>query len=275
MKNQSIDMKILTILILLLTSLAGPAFSQNDSPYRTSLKADGPVVIAGAGLSYLGLTLIQNKDDLTTAEVLSRSKSDVNGFDRFAAGNYSNSADKASYYPFYASFAMPVAMLLNGNESKKAGQVLILYFETMAVTGAMYTLTAGSVQRSRPYVYSADAPMAERMDKKAQRSFYAGHTAATAAATFFAAKVFQDFNPDSRAKPYVWAAAAVIPATVGYLRLKSGRHFLSDNLLGYAMGAASGILVPQLHKKSTDSGISMMPVVSPGSKGVALSYTFK
>lgn len=259
-------------LIMLVSNLA---YSQDDSPYRTNFKTDGPVIAAGVGLSYLGLTLIQNKDDLTTAEVLGKSKSDVNFFDRGTAGNYSNKADKDSYYPFYAAFAMPVVMLFNHNESQKAGQVLALYVETMAITGAMYSLTAGSVQKSRPYVYSSDAPMAERMDRKAQRSFYAGHTAATAAATFFAAKVFSDFNPDSRAKPYVWVAAAAIPATVGYLRLKSGRHFLSDNLLGYAVGAASGILVPQLHKKTSDAGIGLVPLVSPDSKGLALSYTFK
>jgi membrane-associated phospholipid phosphatase len=262
------------ILLVFCSLLTNVAFSQNDSPYRTSFKKDGPVIVAGVGLSYLGLTLIKNKDDLTTAEVLSKSKSNVNFFDRGTAGYYSNKADKDSYIPFYGSFAMPIVMLLNHNERSKAGQVLTLYFETMAITGAMYTLTAGSVQRSRPFVYSANAPMDERMDKKAQRSFFAGHTAATAAATFFAAKVFQDFNPDSRAKPYVWVAAAAIPATVGYLRLKSGRHFLSDNLLGYAVGAASGILVPQLHKKSTDSGISLTPIVSPYSKGASLSYTF-
>lgn len=261
-------------LFFVFTLLINFAFSQDNSPYRTSFKADAPIIAGGVGLSYLGLTMIRNKDALTQAEVLSRSKSDVNSFDRGAAGNYSNSSDKASYYPFYASFVMPFAMLLNDKEGKKAGQVLVLYLETMAITGTMYTLTAGSVQRSRPLVYSSKAPMSERTDKDSQRSFYAGHTAATAAATFFVAKVFQDFNPDSQAKPYVWVAAAVIPATVGYLRLRSGMHFLSDNIIGYAVGAATGIVVPQLHKKSSGSNISLVPVMIPDYKGMALSYTF-
>ena len=102
----------------------------------------------------------------------------------------------------------------------------------MAITGAMFTLTDGILNRSRPYVYGTIAPLEKRLGKTGQRSFYAGHTAATAAATFFAAKVFQDFNPDSTAKPYVWVASAAIPAFVGYLRYKSGLHFMSDNLLG-------------------------------------------
>jgi membrane-associated phospholipid phosphatase len=266
-------MKSLISLFLAL-AISNVVFSQNNSPYNTSFKTDAPILVAGVGLSYWGLTIIKNKKPLTQAQVLSKSKSDVNFFDRGAAGNYSNSLDDASYYPFYASFAMPFATLLNNNVGQKAGQVIVLYLETMAITGTMYAITAGSVQRSRPLVYSSSAPMSERMDKDAQRSFYAGHTAATAAATFFAAKVFQDFNPDSGAKPYVWTTAAVIPAAVGYLRLKSGRHFLSDNLIGYGLGAATGILVPQLHKNPSGTNITITPLMLPDYNGMALTYAF-
>lgn len=261
--------------LILIFFISNIAFAQDDSPYRTSFATDAPIIAGGIGLSYWGLSMIKNKDSLTRAEVLSLSKSDVNFFDRGAAGNYSNSLDEASYFPFYASFAMPFAMLLNKNVGKKAGQVMVLYLETMALTSTMYTLTAGNIQRSRPLVYSSAAPMSERTDKDAQRSFYAGHTAATAAATFFAAKVFHDFNPGSRARPYVWITAAAVPAVVGYLRLKSGRHFLSDNILGYGLGAATGLLVPQVHKRSSDTGFSLMPAAAPGYKGMVLSYRLK
>ncbi|WP_207421411.1 phosphatase PAP2 family protein [Desertivirga brevis] len=255
-------------------SISGQSRGKAESPYETSWKVDGPVIAGTLGLNFLGLSLIKNKEGLTEAEVAMKNKANVNGIDRFAAGNYSENADKISYYPFYASFAMPVALLLNKKVGSKAGQVMALYIETMAVTGALYSITAGSVNRSRPYVYSAEAPMDERTKKGARRSFFAGHTAATASATFFAAKVYNDFNPDSKAKPYVWAAAAVIPAAVGYYRLKSGNHFLTDNLLGYAVGAGAGILVPHLHKKGTPNNLSVVPVTTPEYKGLNLSYTF-
>jgi hypothetical protein len=62
---------------------------------------------------------------------------------------------------------------------------------------------------------------------------------------------------------------------VGYLRLKAGKHFLSDNLLGYAVGASAGILVPHLHKKASTLGLQITPVSSPiEGDGVALTYTF-
>ncbi|MEJ7780440.1 MAG: phosphatase PAP2 family protein [Daejeonella sp.] len=265
-----------SIIYILLCSLTiNTAIAQVDSPYETSLKVDGPLILGSLGLGYLGLSMIKNKEALTTAELAAKSKDDVNGFDRFTAGNFSERADKDSYIPFYASFAAPVVMLLNKNESRKAGQIMVLFTESMAITGAMFSISAGSVYRSRPLVYSTAAPIDKRMDKDSQRSFYAGHTAATATATFFLAKVFQDFNPDSRARPYVWAGAALVPAAIGYLRLKAGQHFLSDNLLGYALGAGVGILVPQLHKKGDSSSFSISPSMNPDYKGATLLYSLK
>jgi hypothetical protein len=247
------------------------AFAQDDSPYKTSFIVDAPIIAGGLGLGYLGVSMIKNKPDLTDAELAAKSVNDVNGFDRFSAGNYSDRANKDSYIPFYASFAAPVLMLLNKNEGKKAGQVLVLFTESMAVTGALFSMSAGGVERSRPLVYSSRAPLEKRKDGDSQRAFYAGHTAATATATFFLAKVFQDFNPDSKAKPYIWAGAAAVPAVVGYLRLKAGEHFLSDNLIGYAVGAGVGILVPQLHKKTNKGNLSFSPAMIDGKQGVRLA----
>ncbi|MBF9251834.1 phosphatase PAP2 family protein [Pontibacter sp. 172403-2] len=267
-------MKQILAILAILTLFARPAICQSDSPYNTSLKVDGPVIVAGMGLSYYGLTLMQDKEGLTAAEAMALQKSDVNSFDRFSAGWHSLSAKNTSDFPFYGSFAAPVLLLLNDNVRSKAGQVFVLYVETMAVTGALFTMANGNYPRTRPLAYSPDVAISDKTTANARSAFFAGHTAAAASASFFAAKIFNDFNPDSRARPYVWAAAAAVPATVGYLRLRAGKHFLSDNLIGYAVGAASGILVPQLHKKSNETDISLIPVSSPEYNGAVLTYTF-
>lgn len=270
-------MKNTTLIILsaLLISCGG-ASAQSQSPYETSFKYDGPAIAAGIGLSYLGLTLIKNKDALTATEVASKSKDDVFFIDRFAAGNYSEQADKDSYIPFYGSFAVaPIVALLDKDQRSHFGQISVMFVETMSAAAASFTLAAGLVQRSRPLVYNTNVPLELRQDKDEQRSFFAGHTAATAAATFFAAKVYSDFHPDSKLKPYIWTAAAIIPASVGYLRLKGGKHFLTDNLLGFGVGAACGILVPQLHKKGNKSNLSISPVVGYNYQGMGLNYKFK
>ena len=66
--------------------------------------------------------------------------------------------------------------------------------------------------------------------------------------------------------------AAAVPAVVGYNRLKAGKHFLSDNLIGYLVGSSVGILVPQLHKKGM-KGVSVVPIMGPYN-GMAATFTF-
>jgi hypothetical protein len=279
-----------TLITLILFKLSFGAFAQSDSvsvssgstssgsnpsPYVTKFKVDAPVIAAGLGLTAIGFRAIQNKDALTIEEVKALDKKDVNGFDRFSAGWFSPEADDASYIPFYASFVYPVIGLLNKNTGRKAGQVGVMYLETMATTGALFTLAAGFVERPRPLVYrtESDITMGKRQSKNSQRAFFAGHTAATAAASFFAAKVFADFNPDSKLKPYVWGAAALTAGSVGYLRLKAGQHFLSDNILGFGIGMATGILVPHFHKKKNAvEGLSLQPYALPGYGGMAMTY---
>jgi hypothetical protein len=251
----------------------------SQSPYKISWKLDAPWVGVGLGLNVLGFKLIQDKDDLTIDELNDLSKDDVPGIDRFLAGNYSDSADKVSYYPFYGSFAVPVIMMVaDGNMRSNAGQISVMFVESMATTGALYTITAGLVDRARPLVYNTSVPEEDRRESGAQRSFFAGHTAATASATFFAAKIYNDFYPNSAAKPYVWTAAAIVPAWVAYLRAEAGKHFLTDNIVGYAVGAASGILIPELHKRE-EQNFQVSPAMGVDIRGnefqgLSFSYSF-
>jgi uncharacterized membrane protein YoaK (UPF0700 family) len=251
---------LLFILVTLCTS--SPGFGQQRSPYRTDFAIDAPITGALIIGTAVGLNGMKRKDGLTDGEAFALRREDVNGFDRFAAGYYSESAKRISDYPFYGSLAAPVALfLLDKDMNKKFGQLGALYIQTLAVTGTLFTSTVALVERSRPLAYNSSLELDQRSNRNSTNSFFAGHTAATATATFFMAKVFNDFHPNSTARPYVWAAAAAVPATVGYLRLRAGKHFLSDNIVGYAVGAGAGILVPHLHKANrSGKGFSLIPL---------------
>jgi len=265
----------LTLFTFFNTTIAQDTPKVYTSPYKTNFTIDAPLITGGIGLTALGVKLINDKRDLTPAELATKTRESIPWFDRSSVGFYSKKADDDSYIPFQASFAMPVLMaLINKNQRHKIGQVLVLYVETMAITGALFTMATGNVYRSRPYVYNTSLPDDLRKGKNSQRAFYAGHTAAAAAATFFMAKTFQDFNPGSKAIPYVWAFSASVPALVGYLRYKAGMHFLSDNLLGYALGAGAGILVPQLHKIKQLKNVTFSPAIDGNSRGLAVTYKF-
>ncbi len=261
---------------------------KSDSPYEWKWVRDGIWTGAALGASAYGLILIKNKEDLPSEEEINftdpqllQDKIDNLPFlDKWLAGKHSESANSISDIPFALSFAVPFAFLFDDEINDHTGQYIGLYIESLATTAALFTITAGLVDRSRPYVYdnSGDTPNDRRFKNNGQRSFYSGHVAATATATFFAAKAFSDFNPDANGKIFIWGGAAVLPAAVGVFRMEAGQHFLSDVLVGYVLGAGTGILVPELHKKKNES-IDIYP--SSGTSfngdsynGMAFRYTF-
>lgn len=267
--------KIFLKTFLLLTILISNqlSFSQIESPYNTDFYKDGAWVLGGFALTGLGFYTVLNKDDLTLQELNNLSKDDIWSIDRWAAGNFSESASNLSDIPFYGAFATPFLFLLDSKTRKKAGQLSVLYLETLTTTAAMFTLTAGLIDKSRPKVYNPDVPLSTRLSNNSQRSFYSGHVAATAASLFFAVQVFSDFFPESKAKPYLWTVAAVVPAIVGYYRIEAGKHFLTDSILGYAIGAATGILIPRLHRKK-NTNLSFTANAALDFKSLGIRYVF-
>jgi membrane-associated phospholipid phosphatase len=85
------------------------------------------------------------------------------------------------------------------------------------------------------------------MESDARKSFFSGHSSMTACNTFFAAKIWSDMHPNSKLKPWVWTAAAAVPAYAALQRVQAGKHYPSDVIVGLAVGAAMGYLIPQIH----------------------------
>ena len=249
--------------------------TNSNSPYTTKFVTDGLVITGAVGVTLLGYSLIKNKNDLTPAELATKTKDNLPFFDRGVAGNYSDKANKDSYILFDASYAIPLlAAALNKNERTKFGQVTGLYVETIGITGALYTLTAGLVYRSRPFVYGDKAPLDKRLDKGGQRSFYGGHVATTAAATFLTAKLFSTFNPDSKLTPYLYVGAGGLTALMAYERMRAGYHFFSDCVVSAIIGAGTAFLIPGLHKNKNFRDVSIAPDVIYGNTGFRLTYHF-
>ncbi len=270
------------LIIILFALLSLSTFSQNNiSPYEWNWTTDGIWTGAALAGSAGGLLLIQNKEDISMEELnrVLANRDNINFLDKWVAGNDSEDASTLSDIPFALSFVAPFALLFDDEANEHSGQLFGIYIESLATTASLYAITAGLVNRSRPYVYSDAIPDERRTRNNGQRSFYSGHVAATTTATFFTAKVFQDFNPDSKGVPYVWTGAAILPLTVGYLRMEAGQHFLTDVLLGYGLGAVVGYYTPELHKKGNEQKLSFGTFTDMTPKGeryqcVGLSFKF-
>ena len=232
---------------------------QAPSPYHTQFAVDAPLTVGLAGLSATGLYLVRQKRVASAADLAALDRQQVLVIDRFSAGYYSEQAQVISDALCYGTLAVvPALLAFDPNVHGRYGQAAGLYLETMTTTAAIFTLTVGTVYRYRPYLYGPEGG-SKRGGPIATDSFFGGHTAHAATATFFAAQVFHDFNPGSKAQPYVWGAAAAVPAVVAYFRIRAGKHFLTDNLVGYAVGATVGVLVPRLHRTTTGLDATALP----------------
>ncbi|WP_130733586.1 phosphatase PAP2 family protein [Flavobacterium sp. J27] len=226
------------------------SLGKNSSSYLTDLVTDGSIIVKTAGINTVSLLLIKNKKTLTEAKLEQLNSNNIWFVDRSSAGNYNKETSAKSDIPLYASLAVPFLFTLNKNTREYARQLSVMYVEAVGLSLVTFTMTSALVEKSRSKVYNTNLSWDQRLESNKKHSFFSGHVATATAYTFFAAQVYPDFYPNSKAKPYIWLGAAILPAAVGFYRVKGRNHFLSDAIVGYIIGATSGILVPKLHKKT-------------------------
>lgn len=220
-----------------------------QSPYKLS----GPQEAAwlggsGAGIG-LSVGLHYRHQPFTPEQVAALDPGRVPAFDRYALRHYSSFARKSSDVALFSTLAIPALLLLDPDIRPDAGTVGVLLGEAFLVNTAL-TLTAKElVRRPRPFTYNPGVPLTDKLDRDARLSFFSGHTSTAAAMTFATAAIWSEYHPGSDWKPLVWTSAVLVPATVGYLRMRAGKHFLSDVAAGFVVGAATGWLVPYLHRR--------------------------
>ncbi len=232
------------------------------------------LALTGAGGIALGLGMhLENRTTLFTPnELETLDPAGINAFDRIATGFHSVQAHRASNYVFYGSFSLPLLLLAGKEPRDDFGVIAALWGETLALNAGATMLSKHSFRRPRPFVFDENVGMSRKLTSNAKASFISGHTSMTAANAFFAAKIFTDYYPESRWKPVVWGVAATLPALTGYLRVRAGRHYPTDVIGGYAVGALIGWGVPQLHRDKAlkERGLS----IGGGMSGIWVGWEF-
>ncbi|MEM9025251.1 MAG: phosphatase PAP2 family protein, partial [Bacteroidota bacterium] len=195
--------------------------------------------------------------------------------DRHAADGYDRSLVEASDWLLYGSYALPLTLLANRQTRKDFGTISVMMAEVLLVTNDITSITKSTTQRVRPFVYNSEAPLEDKTTKNAKLSFISGHTSNVAAMSFFTAKVISDYSDNRALKRVTWSLAIALPATVGFMRYQSGKHFATDVLAGYAVGALVGYLVPALHKrKSNRLDISLAPGIGQTPSQLGMRWRF-
>ena len=264
------DMKILLFIVvsgLFLLLITDHSLAQ--SPYHLNWQKETSVLVAGSLTAGLGLYYRSKTPILQIDEIELLDKSSINSFDRVAIDNYSSAADRWSDVFWGGSHLIPLLYLTNKNSKSDFGKIGALYGEAFLLNASVTGLIKYTARRSRPFVYNPIVDIEKKLSRTARTAFLSGHTSMTATSCFFVAKVYSDYFPNSSWKPYIWTGAAIIPALTGYLRIKAGKHYPTDTIAGYALGAAVGVLVPQLHKNQNDRLTAF-----GGGSGVVLRWRF-
>ncbi len=211
-------------------------------------KLDGSLLGSG-GVSFgLGFYFMGKVEPLTEEQIRKLDPLNVNSIDRPTTRKWSTKAHHFSDIALHTSFYSQFALLLDNNSRDEIGTVGTMMAEVIMINNGITNILKGTAKRKRPFTYNPNAPLDLKLHKNGRFSFFSGHASNSAAFSFFTAKVYSDNNPGSKWNPYVWSAAATLPALTSLLRVKAGKHFPTDVIVGYAVGAAVGFLVPELHK---------------------------
>ncbi len=245
--------------------------------YNVNLHIDIPVTAVAMATNFWGLNIVDSKPHLDSLTIIGLDANDINRFDRSATrqdAGFAPTARTISDFGMYGSYALPLLLLADKKIRQDWGELLLLFLETQAIVGNLYSWgSAIHIDRIRPLVYNPDVPWNEKTGARTKNSFYSGHTSSSASASFFVAKVYNDYHPELGNKKYlIYSLALIPPVFTGLFRYKGMKHFPTDTIVGLMVGAGTGILIPQLHK-ITRPNLAIVPFGGEVN-GLALSLKF-
>ncbi|MEM7373709.1 MAG: phosphatase PAP2 family protein [Bacteroidota bacterium] len=226
--------------------------AQEESPYQIHRSLDISLGASALTLATTSYLLSLQVDPLTSSQLASLSPTDIPGFDRSATNTWRPGIAKASDVLLIGGMLSPGLFIFSRRIRSDIGVQLLMGAETYFSTFALTQTTKLAVLRNRPLTYiSTNDPelLAIQMKPSSRFSFFSGHTSMAATMCWYTASVYDQYFPRSSARPLVWAAAASVPAVVGWMRVRSGKHFATDVIVGYLVGAGIGWLIPRLHRK--------------------------
>ncbi|MEZ4403138.1 MAG: phosphatase PAP2 family protein [Kofleriaceae bacterium] len=167
----------------------------------------------------------------------------VNALDCVAIGQFSATADATSDALFLTSLAVPVGLELGrglDDDSLRRGGA---YLGAVGATAALAGLVKYTVRRDRPYTQSRDPAVVAytRTAAGTDHSFFSGHTSIAYAALTSGALLYNPTSQGDGARLAVWAGAGALAGSTGMLRIRAGRHYPTDVLVGAGVGIGLGL----------------------------------
>src|ERR1700690_808653 len=253
------DNRLATVFILAGAAL-GPGLARADAPASKAGQPFGidpvaDIVLTGVGAGAAGLTdlILSTGEIRPLAPPTPADASRLLSFDRAAVTQtFDPHAPPYSDFGLYPALGYAVLdPILSGfRDGWDAGLVdAVMYAESLSLTLFVTDVTKIAVRRPRPIDYKNPSNTG---DTNLELSFFSGHASSTAAVTATATYLAFVRSPKT-ARPWITlAAGTLLTAFVSYERVRSGAHFPTDVIAGSMAGAAIGVLVPHLHRRSVE-----------------------
>lgn len=251
--------------VALLASCALPRTAAAVRPLAYDLRLEVPLTVA-AGVGWI-LTEAAFKSSLAPSacrlcDTDSSGSDTLNGLDAGGRGlrwPTPKTADTLSNVD--AFLLMPLALLgLDAWAAHRDGAIeawpvdALVLVETVAVQAALNQLVKFVVGRERPFVHALPAGEKGTTQQPSDNnlSFYSGHSSLAFSLAVASGMVARQRG--YRMAPVIWAVALPLAASVAYLRMAADKHYLSDVLVGAAVGAALGFAVPHFLHEPIEAG---------------------
>lgn len=222
--------------LALLLALPG---ATRQSPFEVHYAVDGG--LTAAALVAGGLFA------LLPVDTTRRWETELLPFDEAVKQNLSSGASTLSDALVTVTAAAPLATQLEHGVNAELGRRSLVYAETLAVAFAFNSAAKFVVQRPRPYVYN---PHVGEAGIDSRLSFYSGHASLAFSSAVAGGYLFGATSGDSRARALFWGLELALATATANLRVRAGRHFYSDVIVGALVGAGLGVLVPWLHQEA-------------------------
>jgi membrane-associated phospholipid phosphatase len=247
---------------LLVAALAPPAARAEPHPIRHDVGRDAAIAATGWAL-YLSSELAKERLAPSACRVCDTNALDAGARERLVwdeLASARNASDVLAFAVFPAGLVAHQLLAARASGELEAGLVdLLVVAEVAALAMNVNQATKFAVGRRRPFVQYRNSPEAERApDADDHLSFFSGHSTFTFALAAAAGTV-SDLR-GYRSAPWVWAVGLGLAATTGYLRIAGDKHYLSDVLVGAAVGTAAGVALPRLlHPREAGGEVARGP----------------
>jgi len=240
-----------------------------ESKYTYDLTKD--IIIGTVSVGLTASSFFIDNSPSSGSDKITPSKDNVNAFDRnLTLYKYNNPLSVSSDIITYGLLALPVVSVLGNYKDANAWITYgVMYAESVLLVYGTTETIKSSVVRYRPYFYyDNNIPSGDGSDY--YKSFPSRHAAFAFMSAGFLTSTFFTEYPDSPWKIPLCAVSYTLATGISAARIFSGNHFLSDVLVGAAIGSVYGYLIPWLHLRKDQDKVSIEPL--PNGLMVSLKF---